>query len=74
MGKGQANYINKRLVEDWHHLQEWLEKKALSHTEERIARWEEMNPDAKAESRGYYIALQEVRIKLLKIMNDWPKL
>jgi hypothetical protein len=74
VSKGKANYINKRLVDDWVSLQNWLGSRRLDGETEFNERRHEMDSHELAEHSGYYRAIRDV-INILSIkMNEWPDL
>ena len=70
----KANYINKRLVEDWISLQNWLGSRRLEGREEWDSRCHEMDSHEMAEHQGYYRAINDVITKVVALMNEWPDL
>lgn len=70
----KANYINKRLVEDWISLQNWLGSRRLEGRDEWDNRSHEMDSHDIAEHSGYYRAIDDVVKKVLALMKEWPDL
>ncbi len=74
MSKGKANFINKRLVEDWISVQNWVGSRRSEGKEEFEQRRHEMDSHELAEHNGYYRAINDMVRVMAALMNEWPDL
>lgn len=74
MSSGKSKFINKRLVEDWIALQNWLGSRRLDGEQEFNERRHEMDSHELAEHNGYYRAIRETIDRVVSLMNEWPNL
>lgn len=70
----KANTINKRLVNDWIRLQNWVMSQKLDYRTEWDNRCLEMDSHEMAEHAGYSNALHAIHDEMCSLMNDWPDL
>jgi hypothetical protein len=70
----KANAINKRLVNDWIRLQNWVMSRKLDYRTEWDNRSHEMDSHEMAEHSGYSQALSSIHDEMCKLMNTWPDL
>ncbi len=71
---GKANYINKRLVDDWISVQNWLQSRKLESRTEWDERCHEMDSHEMAEHQGYARAIESTIRYMSALMMDWPDL
>jgi hypothetical protein len=73
-GKCEGCTINRRLVNDWIRLQNWVATKKLDYRTEWELRCHEMDSHEMAEKQGYSQALSEIHDEMCRLMNDCPDL
>jgi hypothetical protein len=72
--KGKSEYINKRLVEDWTSMMNWLQSRHLDYRTEWDNRCHEMDSHEMAEHQGYSNAINDMKDRMCQLMNEWPDL
>jgi len=72
--KGKAEFINKRLVEDWTSTMNWLLSRKLDYRTEWDNRRHEMDSNEMSEHQGYTRAISDMIEMMSRLMNEWPDL